>query len=335
MTATLRDVAREAQVDVSTASRALNGRAGVKKELRERVRAVARRLNYRPNLVARGLVTGRSSVIGLLISDIRNPFMAELARAAEDAACRAGYDIILCNSDLNPAKQMRYFLSLLDQRVGGVVMNSVAALGREDRERIAQSRIPVVLLSRPPRDCSFSSVRCNNERGGYLAGAYLAGLGHTKVAHLTSAVQHPNLRERWQGFSRAMQQVRKGRRPVLLRGAHNFRGGFEMAQRLLEKHPKVTAIFAANDSIAFGAASALHAAGVRIPEDISLIGFDNVEMASIVQPPLTTISLPISEIGKAAVDIIVRQISGKDQVPEHRTFDVRLVERESCRQRQR
>ena len=332
MAVTLVDLAREANVNVSTVSRALNGRAGVRREIRERVLEAAGRLNYRPNLVARGLVTGKSNAIGLFVSDIRNPFFAEIARGAEDAAYRANHDVVLCNSDLDPVKQMRYFFSLLDKRVGGIVMNSVAPLSRGERKQIASSNTLVVLLSNAPREHSFSSVTCDNERGGYLAGAHLAGLGHTVVAHLTGAVHHANLEERWRGFVKAMQRVAPGRKPVLLGGAHNSQGGFEMAQRLLKKHPEVTAIFAANDAIAFGAARALHAAGVRIPDDISLIGFDDTEQASIMHPPLTTISQPMYEIGKAGVEILIGQINRNDCVPEHRRFDVRLVERESCRE---
>lgn len=128
MATTLLDIAREASVDVSTVSRALNGRTGVKQEIRQRILDVAARLNYRPNLVARGLVTGKSNVIGLLVSDIRNPFSTEIARGAEDAAYEAGYDVVLCNSDLDPVKQMRYFRSLVDKRAGGIVTNSVARL---------------------------------------------------------------------------------------------------------------------------------------------------------------------------------------------------------------
>ena len=319
-------------MDASTVSRALNGRAGVRKEIRERVLDAASRLHYRPNLVARELVTGKSNAIGLLVSDIRNPFSAEVARGAEDAAYRAGHDVVLCNSDLDPVKQMRYFFSLLDKRVGGIVMNSVASLSRVDRKRIASSNTPVVLLSVEPREHSFSSVTCDNERGGYLAGAYLAGLGHTVVAHLTAAVHHSNLEGRWRGFARAMRRVAPRRKPVLLGGAHNSRGGFEMAQQLLKKYPEVTAIFAGNDAIAFGTARALHMAGVRIPDDISLIGFDDIEPDSIMQPSLTTISQPMYEIGSAAVEILIGRINRNDGVPEHRKFDVRLIERESCRE---
>ena len=330
MAITLADVAREAKVDVSTASRALNGRSGISQEVRERVASAAERLNYRPNLVARGLVTGRSSAIGLLVSDIRNPYFAELARGAEDACREAGYDVVLCNSDMDPGKQMRYFRSLLDKRAGGIIMNSVAPLSQADRKQIASSTIPVVLLSRAARERTFSSVTCDNEHGGYLAGAYLAGLGHTKVAHLTGEVRHPNLEERWRGFVKAFQRATPSAKPVLLLGEHNSRGGFAMAQELLKLHPDVTAIFAGNDDLAFGAARALNAAGVRIPEDISLIGFDGASQGAFAHPPLTTISQPIYEIGKAAVEILTGQINRRDRIPEHRTFGVRLLERDSC-----
>lgn len=331
MPVTLGDLAREVNVDVSTVSRALNGRPGVRPEIRQRVLEAASRMNYRPNLVARGLVTGTSHALGLLVSDIRNPFFAEVARGAEDAAYQAGYDMVLCNSDLDPAKQMRYFLSLLSRRVGGIIMNSVAPIGPLDLKQMASSQIPVVLLSRAPKEGYFSSVTCDNERGGHLAGAYLARLGHTAVAHLTGSARHSNLEERRRGFVKAMRRAAPGREPVVLGGAHDSRGGFEMTQRLLKKQADLTAVFAGNDAIALGAARALHAAGVRIPDDISLIGFDDVEQASIMHPPLTTISQPIYEMGKAAVEILIGQINRKDRVPEHRRFDVRLVERESCR----
>ena len=328
---TLFDIAKEAQVDVSTVSRALNGRPGVRKEVRERILEAAARLNYRPNLVARGLVTGRSNTIGLLVSDIRNPFFAESARGAEDAAQQAGHDIVLCNSDLDPAKQMRYFLSLLDKRVIGIVMNSVAPLSPTDQDLIASSGTPVVLLSRAPLSPVFSSVTCDNEGGGFLAGEYLARLGHKVVAHLTGSVHHPNLDERWKGFVKGMERAGSGIKPVLLAGTHHSRGASEMVDRLLRNYPKVTAISAGSDAMAFGAARALYCAGVRIPDDMSLIGFDDVEHSSIMHPPLTTISAPIYEMGKAAVEVLIGQFNRKDLVPEHRKFGVRLVERESCR----
>jgi LacI family transcriptional regulator len=210
-------------------------------------------------------------------------------------------------------------------------MNSVAPVSRAERKQIACSDIPVVLLSRAPEERNFSSVTCDNEHGGYLAGTYLAGLGHTVVAHLTGVAHHPNLEKRRCGFTKGFERITHGRKPVLLRGAHNGYGGFAMTERLLKEHPGVTAIFAGNDAIALGCARALYAAGIRIPDDMSLIGFDDIEQASIMHPPLTTISQPIYEIGRAAVEILIDQFNRKDCTPEHRRFDVRLIERDSCR----
>ena len=146
MPATIKDVARESGVNVSTVSRALNGGYGVHSETRQLVRDVAERLRYRPNRVARGLVTGRAHTLGLVVSDIRNLFFAEVARGAEDAAYRAGYDLVLCNSDLDPEKQMRYAQLLTDKRVDGILMNSVAALSRKQQEQLAGLGVPITIV---------------------------------------------------------------------------------------------------------------------------------------------------------------------------------------------
>lgn len=147
MKATLKEIAEEAGVNVSTASRALSGTYGVRKQTRERVLSAAKRLNYRPNLMARGLVTGKSHTIGLVVSDIRNPYFAEVARGAEDAAFAASFDVILCNSDLNPSKQLQYVRSLLEKNVEGILMNSVAALTADQRAELGNCGVPVVLLN--------------------------------------------------------------------------------------------------------------------------------------------------------------------------------------------
>src|SRR6266567_1020622 len=148
MAITIKDVARESGVNVSTVSRALNGEYGVHAETREHVQAVAQRLSYRPNRVARGLVTGKSHTLGLVVSDIRNMFFAEVARGAEDAAYRAGYDLVICNSDLDAEKQMRYVQSLAEKRVDGILMNSVAELSKKQVEQLSGIGVPIVLLNR-------------------------------------------------------------------------------------------------------------------------------------------------------------------------------------------
>ena len=331
MAITIKDVARESGVNVSTVSRALNGEYGVHAGTREHVLAIAKRLHYRPNRVARGLVTGRSHSLALVVSDIRNPFFAEVARGAEDAAYAADYDLVLCNSDLDAEKQLRYVQSLMEKRVDGILMNSVAALSKKQVEQLSGFGVPIVLLNRAAPRNAFSTISADNGAGGALAGEYLSKLGHRKIAHLTGPRHHGNMTDRAEGFVRSLGEARKPVKPVILHGKNNFQGGVELAERLLALHPDTTAIFAASDMMAFGVIRALMDAGRRIPEDVSVIGFDNVELSAIVNPPLTTIHQPRYEIGQAAVEILLRLAGrGEHQAPEHRLFGVHLVERKSC-----
>lgn len=331
MRPTLKDIARECAVDVATVSRALNEVYGVREGTRQKVLAVARRLNYRPNLLAKGLATGRSHTLAMIISDIRNPFFAEVARGAEDAAYQAGYELVLCNSDLNPSKQIRYIHTLLEKRVEGILMNTVSRLSRSEQDELRNSGLPIVLLNRPPASIQgFATVLADNFQGGFLAGKYLVDCGHRVIAHLTGPREHGNLMERTKGFQKAMAEVSMA--SLIFRGKHGTEGGHEMMKKLLSHGHDVTAVFAANDAIAFGAIRAIQDAGLRVPDDISVMGFDDIELASIIRPPLTTIHQPKYETGRAAVEILLRKTSRAGSwTPEHRLFEVRLVERQSCR----
>ena len=338
MPVTIKDVARESGVNISTVSRALNDEYGVHPKTREHVLAVATRLKYRPNRVARGLVTGRSNTLGLVVSDIRNPFFAEVARGAEDAARAGGCDLVLCNSDLDAGKQMQYVHSLLEKRVDGILMNSVSVLNRAQQQDLTNCPVPIVLLNRAASRKAFSTVSVDNVAGGALAADYLFKLGHRAIAHITGPRHHGNLTERARGFLRALSGLGCPE-PLVLYGQNSFQGGYELTREVLCRHAPVTAgitaIFAANDIMAFGAARAIYESGRRIPEDISLIGFDNLELSSVVHPPLTTIHQPKYEIGKAVVEILLRLADKKsDRTPEHRVLGVELIERQSCKQRQ-
>lgn len=333
MQATIKDVARESGVNISTVSRALNNSYGVNDQTRKQVIAVAARLNYRANRIARGLVTGRSHSLALVVSDIRNPFFAEVARGAEDAAQRANCDLVLCNSDLDADKQMEYVWSLREKRVDGILMNSVSALNKEQQAQLATCGVPIVLLNRFASNRTFSTVSADNESGGALAAQYLLDLGHRKIAHITGPQRHGNLTDRMRGFVRTLASAKNPVQPVVLHGNFNFSGGTELTRKLLDKHPNVTAIFAGNDVMAYGAIRAALDRGLRIPEDLSLIGFDNIEFSSIMHPPLTTIHQPKYEMGQAAVEILLRLARDKDkQIPEHRLLGVELIERQSCRE---
>lgn len=328
MPVTLRDISKEAGVDIATVSRALNGSYGVHKDTREKVVAVAKRLNYRVNLMAKSLAVGKSHTLGLLVPDIGNPFVTELVRGAEDAAYAAGYHILLCNSYLNPAREVQYMHSLLDKRVEGILMHSVQSLTKLEMKELIASGIPVVLLHQPPNTSVFSGVCVDNFLGGTLAGKHLVELGHRRLAYLNGPRGHGNFMERAKGFTKAGAKLNVS--PIIMHGPPNYEGGYQMAQKLLAQHPEVTAIFAANDVTAFGIARAIYEAGLSIPGDVSLIGFDNVELANVVRPPLTTIHQPKYELGEAAVEILLALAKkGSQGVPEHREFGVRLVTRQS------
>ena len=331
MPVTIKDVARESGVNISTVSRALNDEYGVHPETREHVLAVADRLKYRPNRVARGLVTGRSNTLALIVSDIRNPFFAEVARGAEDAARTAHCDLVLCNSDLDARKQIEYVHSLLEKRVDGILMNSVAVLSRAQQQDLAKVPVPIVLLNRAASRRTFSTVLADNEAGGALAAQYLVKLGHRVLAHITGPRHHGNMTGRAHGFLKAVAAMPDMPEPIVLHGENTFQGGYQLTQQVLRENPQATAIFAANDIMAFGAARAIHESGRRIPEDISLIGFDNLELSTVIHPPLTTIHQPKYELGKAAVEILLRLTAkGSDRMPEHRILPVELIERQSC-----
>lgn len=330
MPITLKDISKEAGVDIATVSRALNGNSGVHKDTREKIMAVAKRLNYRVNLMAKSLAMGRSHMLGLLVPDIRNPFVTELVRGAEDAAYATGYHILLCNSYLDETREVQYMHSLLDKRVEGILMHSVQSLSMQEIKELAASDIPVVLLHSPSSTSVFSGVRVNNYEGGMLAGAHLAELGHKKIAYLSGPRGHSNFSERAKGFLAAAAAGKKSVTTTVMHGEPSFEGGYAMAKKLLAENRGVTAIFAANDVTAFGVSRAIFEAGLSIPEDISLIGFDNVELANVVRPPLTTIHQPKYEMGQAAVEILL-SLAKKETlgVPQHREFGVRLVVRSS------
>ena len=178
---------------------------------------------------------------------------------------------------------------------------------------------------------AFSTVCADNYGGGRLAAAYLLKLGHRQIAHLTGPRHHGNMTERAKGFTGELAAGTDPVEPIVLYGKNDFNGGYEMGRELIAAHPEITAIFAANDTMAFGIIRALNEAGRRIPADVSVIGFDDLEFSGIVSPPLTSIHQPKYEVGEAAVEILLRHADRKKQhPPEHRVFDVRLIERQSC-----
>ena len=330
---TIKEVAEEAGVDVSTVSRCLNGLGRVNPKTKARIVAAAERLNYSPSRIAQGLLTGKSQTIGLIISDIRNPFFAEVARGVEDAAYRAGYDVVLCNSDLRPEKQIAYIRSLVKKSIDGIVINWAAGMNAEKERDLLAYGVPIVLLNGQSSTINLSSVSVENHQGGFLAGSFLMRLGHRNVALLAGPEDQLRVVERKSGFLKGLESAQRPFHSIALHGDQSFEGGYQMTWKLLSHHPEITAIFTHNDVMAFGAYRALAEAGRRVPDDVSVIGFDNVEVSGMMQPPLTTIDQPKYEVGQAAVELLLGLVKEENPEPKQRIFGVRLIERQSTRQR--
>jgi LacI family transcriptional regulator len=332
---TMADIAREANVSVTTVSRVINQSVPVDADTEARVRTAIGKLGYRPNLLARSFRRRVTHTIGLLVPDNSNPFFAEVARAIEDAGFREGYNVILCNSDLSQEKQEAYLDVLLAKQVDGLILVSSGLItlpdGQDPIRRVMETRVPCVVVDRDLGDLPIDQVLVDNEQGGYLAGRYLTGLGHRDIACIVGPSDVTPSAGRFAGFERALAQADPDLKPTAYVSCNGRNDGGEAAvEELLATGAPFTAIFVFNDLVAIGVHGALRRAGLRVPEDVSLVSFDNVKLASAVYPPLTTVAQPIAEIGDLAVRLLLNRIADID-VPHARVvLPTLLIERESC-----
>ncbi len=328
---TIRDVAAYARVSASTVSHVLNATRFVEPETEERVRAAIEALGYRPNSVARSLRRRKTSTIGLLIPDISNPFFGDIARAIEDAGFSEGYNVILCNSDLSETKEMAYIEVLLSKQVDGLVL--ISSGNRSDPLRaILDAGVPVVVADRELGGLPVDQVLVDNEHGGYLAGQYLVHLGHRNIACIAGPEGLTLSTERITGFRRALKEAGiELPDDAVIHGDFRYAGGEAAMHELLRQNDNLTAVFAANDTMAIGAINVLSRAGLRVPDDVSVIGFDNILQSTAIVPSITTIAQPVAELGQSSVSLLLKRIRQPTVPPSRVLLQTRLVERESCR----
>jgi LacI family transcriptional regulator len=329
---TIRDVASKAEVSIATVSRVVNGNRPVLSDVRDRVLKAIRELDYRPNYLARGLRQRNTCMIGLIIPDNSNPFYAELARAIEDAGFAAGYSVILCNSDLSEEKQQAYVDVLLSHKVDGVILIDIKGAESNALEHILAENIPAVLANIEKPVPTVDQVIVDHHQGGYLAGHYLAGLNHQRIGCITIPQPDSYQSYRIVGFRQALSEVGiELTTEDFAMGNGRYENGYEAMQELLQRRPDLTAVFVFNDLMALGAMNALHAQGIRVPEDISIIGYDNIFYASTFEPALTTIAQPIAAIGQECIARLLERIHQPEKQPVHTSLAVELIERSSCR----
>lgn len=334
---TLRDIAARAGVSVNTVSRALTGKSGVSEETRRRIQDVAEELDYRPNQLARGLRQQRTYVIGVVITDLVNPFFTEVVEGIERTAAENGYSIILANSETRPEREELAVHTLVGRQVDGVVMVPTE-ISASPVQYLAERRIPFVLLGRVPGGPPAPVVINDDREGARLAVRHLIARGHRDILHLSGPqyqlnVEHSSSHMRLAGYKDALAEAGIPYRPELVLPTDGrSSGGFAAAHQALAAGLSFSAIFCFSDFVAFGAIRALRQAGLSIPEDVALIGYDDVELAELVDPPLTTVRVAKTRLGQIATHILIGLLEKKNssvEDPRSVTLPPQLVLRES------
>ena len=328
---TLNDVAREAGVSATTVSHVINGTRFVAPETSERVLKAIERLHYEVNFNARNLKSGRSRAIGVLISDVTNPHFSGVVRGVEDVAHRAGYQIILCNTDEDPEKELAYLRMLRGKGVDGVLMVPTGTR-HEYLDHLGQAAFPLVFVDRVLPGIPADSVLADNVAGARDAVSHLIGLGHRRIGIIARVVRGGIPSQRLEGYRDALREHGIGEDPDLVRDANARREeGFEQTIALLDLPQPPTAIFCAHNVTTLGALAALDARDRRIPDDVALVGFGDFEWASLMRPRLTTVVQPEVAMGERAAEFLIERIEDRrGDAPRRAVLPVHLAIRESC-----
>lgn len=330
-TSTLEDIAREAGVSPSTVSRVLNGSKRVADDKRDLIMAIIKRHGYRPNLVARGLVLGSSMTIGVVMQDISSPFFARMVSGIEQGLTHTEYRPMFTSThwhaDTDDEAEAQSLQLLLERRVDGVII--LASRIADDQLRAVATRIPLVIVARNIPGLEQQCIAIDNQEGGYRATRYLIGLGHTRIAHIAGTPGHPDAIDRLAGYRRAMAEFGIAVEPEwIVEGLFTEEAGVAAIEQLLARGARFSAVFAANDQMAYGAMLGLFNHGYRIPTDISLVGFDDQFLSAYTLPPLTTIRQPSIAMGRAAAEAMLRLLHNEEPMLPH--FPTDLVIRKSA-----
>jgi LacI family transcriptional regulator len=325
----MKDVAQRANVSIQTVSAVINGKPGITKETTSRVLGVIQELGYRPFSVARSLRTGQTHTIALVVTDIANPFCATLASVTEDYAHRFGYSLVVYNTHDDVEREMGYIQTAMQRWIDGMLF-----MATEDKmpslEVLQTAGIPAVAIERIPEGYSGPSVTLDNVKAGHMAAEHLLELGHTRLAHISGPLRLRVMRERQLGFCQALEA-----RGLSLAACAGGEGnwaciwGYQAMQRLLECRPRPTAVFAANDRMAIGAMRAIYEAGLRVPDDIAVIGMDDIEVAAYQVPPLTTVRQSFAQLATLGVQLLLDMLRGAEPSEIHRMIQPELVVRVS------
>ncbi len=328
-TVTAMDVANFAGVSIATVSRVANKSDNVSDETRSKVLEAIEDLGYRPSRTAQRLRAHTSLVIGLIISDIQNPFFTSVVRGIEDVANQNGFSVILCNSDENPDKERWYIDVMRSEEVAGLIITSTSQV-MENIERVVDGGIPVVAMDRFISHPQIDSVSVENIDGAYKAVSYLIENGHRQIGFIGLPLELTPGKERQEGYIKALRdhglQVNSD---LMFIGNSRQESGFDSAVKLLDGTSPLTAIFSCNNLMTLGAIGGIISKGLSIPDDISLIGFDDMLWAPYLCPPLTVVAQPTYDMGKMAAELLVKRIANPEEPKTHIRLKTNLTIRGS------
>lgn len=327
--ATINDVARAAGVSKQTVSRAINDKPEISQTTKERILKIANEMGYRPSRLARAMNTQRTHLIGLVVPDIMNPFFPEVARGMQDAAFEHDYNVLLANSDDDPEIEIKTLETLAAQNVDGIVINSHQASG-EALHQFCETFRPLVVINRFFEHPNVTQLIVDNELGARLAVDHFVKLGRVNITMLTNNNFNNNDVRRVRGYKSAVSK--HGLTPDIVRNAATLQGGYDAMTKVLAETPAVNAIFAYNDLMGLGAIRACRDYGKRVPEDIAIIGFDDIQMASMHTPSLSTIHVDKYNLGRVAFQHIYALINEQGDTPTDTPTEevgVKLILRES------
>lgn len=320
-----------AGVSTSTVSHVINKDRFVSDAIREKVEAAIKGLNYAPSALARSLKINQTRTIGMLITASSNPFYSELVRGVERSCFERGYSLVLCNTEGDEQRMNRNLETLMQKRVDGLLL--LCTETHQPSQEILQRypSVPTVMMDWAPFDGDSDLIQDNSLLGGDMATQYLIGKGHTHIACITGSLDKTPARLRLEGYRAAMANagltVREGDE---ITGNFEFGGGFEAMQTLLALKERPPAVFICNDAMAVGAYQALYQAGLKVPEDMAIVGYDDIELARYMTPPLTTIHQPKDELGELAIDVLIHRIADPSQQQQRLQLTPVLMERGSA-----
>ncbi|MGP4108268.1 catabolite control protein A [Virgibacillus sp. L01] len=331
MNITIYDVAREANVSMATVSRVVNGNPNVKPVTRKKVLATIEQLGYRPNAVARGLASKKTTTVGTIIPDISSIFFAELARGIEDIATMYKYNMILSNSDQNKDKELQLINTMLEKQVDGILFMG-GNITDEHVKQFESSSIPVVLAATYDESNRIPSVNIDYEAAAFEATSFLIGKGNEKIAFISGQDDTLINQQKYKGYVRAFQEKSWSiDDEYILKGDYSYDSGLEAVDQLLTLNEKPTAVFVASDEMALGVIHGAQDKGYKVPEDLEVFGFDNTRLATMVRPTLSTIVQPMYDIGAVAMRLLTKYMN-KEEVEEKKVvLPHRIVERTSTK----